>query len=155
VSTVLESIRTLLATHRVDYEEIPHPPVSSAEEAAAARGTPLAMGAKSIVLKADDRFLLLAFSAARVLSAKALRRGLGVSRTRFARRDELAELTGLAPGAVPPFGEPVLPLPLYADPSLLAEETIAFTPGVADRSFVVASAGWRAVARPRIVPFTR
>lgn len=153
--TVLDQIRALLDAHPVPYEELTHDPVSSAEEAAAVRGTPLSMGAKSIVFKADDRFLLLAFSAARELSAKGLRRSLGVRRTRFARREELAELTGLAPGAVPPFGEPVFELPLYADPSLLAEERIVFTPGVRDRSILLASADWRAVARPEVVAFTR
>lgn len=152
---VLDEIRTLLAAAAVPFQEIAHPAVASAEEAAAVRGTPLAMGAKSIVFKADGRFLLLAFSAARELSAKALRRHLGVSRTRFANRDELASLTGLPPGAVPPFGPPVLALPLYADPSLVAEARIVFTAGVRDRSILLASADWRAVAQPTVVTITR
>ena len=37
---------------------------------------------------------------------------------RFADAAELLELTGLVPGSVPPFGPPVLPLELWADPAL-------------------------------------
>ena len=64
-------------------------------------------------------------------------------------------MTGLEPGAVPPFGEPVLPLALLADPSLLASPEIAFTPGVRDRSIVLASADWLRLAGPRLVSFCR
>lgn len=149
------AIRELLEAARVPYEEIAHPPVSNAEEAARARGTPLSMGAKSIVLKADGSFCLLVLPASLRLSASGLRRGLGVRRTRFADRTELAELTGLEPGTVPPFGEPVLPLPLYADAALVELDRIAFTPGVADRSLVVPTEGWRRVARPEVVTFSR
>ena len=154
-AAVAAAIRQLLADHGVPFEEIAHPPVSNAEEAAQARGTPLEMGAKSIVLKADGVFRLLVLPASRQLSASGLRRALAVRRTRFADRRELAELTGLAPGTVPPFGEPVLPLPLVADAALLELERIAFTPGVADRSMIVPTAGWNAVARPEVAAFTR
>lgn len=154
-AAVADAIRDLLAAADVAYQEIVHPPVRTAREAARARSTPLAMGAKSIVLKADDRFRLLVLPAAHQLTAAGLRRALGVRRTRFASRAELAELTGLVPGTVPPFGEPILPLPLYADAALLELDRIAFTPGVADLSFVVATAGWRRVARPEVAVFAR
>jgi len=152
---ILTAIRRLLGEHGCDFTELEHPEVRTAEEAAAARGTPLAMGAKSILFKADGTFRIFTLSAARGLRSRLVRKELGVRRTRFATAEELHRLTGLAPGAVPPFGEPILPFELVADPSLLANERIAFTPGVRDRSILLATADWLAVARPRVFAFSR
>lgn len=150
---VLAAIRDRLAAAGAEVEELRHPPVTTAGEAAEVRGTPLAMGAKTIVLKIDDRFALFALSAAARIRTRHLRRGLGMRRARFADADELARLTGLRPGAVPPFGEPVLPLPLHADAALAERERIAFTPGVRDRSMIVAAEDWLRVAEPHVFPF--
>lgn len=152
---LLDAIRALLAEAECPFREIEHPAVRTAEEAAAVRGTPLAMGAKTILFKTDDRFRLFTFSAARELRSRLIRKELGVRRTRFATAAELRRLTGLSPGAVPPFGEPLLPFELCADPSLGEQEEIAFTPGVRDRSIVVASADWLRIARPRVFRFSR
>lgn len=139
----------------VSYRLLEHAPVRTAADAARVRGTPLEIGAKAIVFKADGAFGLFVLPAARELSSRRIRRGLGVSRTRFASREELAELTGLEPGCVPPFGEPILPLELIADPRLVELEEIAFTAARHDRSIVMACEDWRRVARPRLVPCSR
>ncbi len=55
---------------------------------------------------------------------------------RFATPQELAAF-GLVPGAVPPFGEPVLPLALHVDPSVLANEVIAFNAGSLTESIIL------------------
>jgi Ala-tRNA(Pro) deacylase len=148
-------IVTLLDDAGVRYRILEHPPVRTAAEAARVRGTPLGMGAKAIVFKADGAFRLFVLPGARELSSRRIRRGLGVSRTRFASRAELAALTGLEPGCVPPFGEPILPLELIADPRLVELEEIAFTAGRHDRSIVMGAADWRRVAGPRLVPCSR
>lgn len=150
---VADAIAALLRDAGAEYREVRHAPVRTAEEAAAARGTPLEIGAKSIVLKVDDAFGVYATSAATIVRARFLRRNLGAKRTRFATPEELASLTGLVPGSVPPFGEPVLPVPLFVDPSLFRGAEIAFTPGLRDRSIVVATADYRRIARPEVVRF--
>lgn len=152
-TALLDSIRELLRAGGAAFEEVGHEPVFTSEEAAKVRGCPLAMGAKSIVFKVDREFHLFVTSAARTLRSRSIRRRLGARRTRFASPAELLELTGLAPGAVPPFGEPVLPLPLHADPFLLAQERIAFTPGVHDRTIFVDPADYLRIARPDVFPF--
>lgn len=150
-----EKILAYLDAAAAAYRIVEHPPVRTAAEAARARGTPLEIGAKAIVFKADGVFRLFVLPAARELSSRRIREGLGVSRTRFASREELAERTGLEPGCVPPFGEPILPLELIADPRLVELEEIAFTAGRHDRSIVMGAEDWRRVARPRLVPCSR
>ena len=146
--TVEMAIRHALEQAGSPYRTVEHAPVDDARHAAALRGTPLAIGGKSLLMKAGEDFILVATSSAGRIDSRRLRAHLGVRRLRFATRDELASLTGLVPGCVPPFGPPVLPFPLHADRGLLSNAQIAFTPGVRIRSFVMTSADWARVATP-------
>lgn len=152
---VCDAILALLDGAGVEHRLVEHPPLDgpdAARQAARLRGTPLEMGGKALVLKADQAFVVAAFSAACRLQSRRLRKALGARRLRFATREELAALTGgLVPGCVPPVGRPVLDLDLLADPSLFDGPELAFTPGRLDRSVVVGSAAWRALTQPRIV----
>jgi len=152
---VRQRIVALLDASGCAYEVIEHDVVSTAREAAAARATDLAEGAKAILLKYDRRFGLFVLSAALQIRSARIRRGLRARRTRFAYRDELGEMTGLLPGAVPPFGEPVLPFPLFADPSLERHDTMVFTAGSRTTSIRMATVDWLRIARPRVFPFAR
>ena len=155
MSEVNARIRALLDEAGVSYRTVHHPPTPTSEEAAAARGEPLEIGGKALLLKTGDRFRLFVFSAARRLDAKALRKGLGVRRTRFATREELLELTGLVPGSVPPFGHPVLPFDLYVDPSIEANERIAFNAGSLTDSIVLGVPDYLRLARPTVLAFSK
>lgn len=145
------AILGLLEAEGVAWRELEHAPTRTSEESAAARGEPLRVGAKALLVKADERFVLLVLSAARRLDSRALREALGVRKTRFASADELYELTGLVPGSVPPFGEPVLPFALYVDRSVALNERVAFNAGSLTRSLIVPRAGYLAAARPTAV----
>lgn len=147
-------IRRFLEQEGVAFHEVRHAPVATSAEAAAARGMPLGIGGKSLVLKVDDRFALFVVSAAVKLASREARRAVGARRSRFASAAELLALTGCAPGCVPPFGPPILDLPLNAHRSVLAHDRIAFTPGVHHASIVMATADWVRVARPRLFPGT-
>jgi Ala-tRNA(Pro) deacylase len=153
---VWERVQTLLAAHGIKSREIEHPAVTTADDAATLRGTPLAIGGKAILLRPGDKgFCLCVLSAATELDSKLVRKALGVRRLRFATPEELLELTGLVPGTVPPFGEPVLPFQLYADRAMVAQPEIAFTAGRPDRSLVIAIGDYVRIAGPRVLPFAR
>lgn len=137
----------------VPHRVVEHDPVTSSEHAAALRGTPLEIGGKSLLMKADGVFHVVAASAAVRIKSRRFRKHVGARKLRFATREELAALTGLVPGCVPPFGHPVLPFALHADRGLLAHDRIAFTPGLRTRSIVMATADWVAVAQPSLGDF--
>ncbi len=61
--------------------------------------------------------------------------------------DELFALTGLEPGAVPPFGA-LMNLPTYADERLLDLPRIAFNAGSRDISIVPATPDYVRLATP-------
>lgn len=146
---ILEAIRTHLRSQGVAFEELQHRPTFTAEEAAAARNEPLEIGAKAIVAKVGKSFRLFVLSSAKQIESRQICKQLAESRFRFAHRDELLELTGLVPGCVPPFGEPILPLPLYIDASLLANERVAFNAGSHTHSMLLNRDDYLRVARPQ------
>src|SRR5689334_7271585 len=103
----LDEIRTWLIRENVPFREIHHSPTRTSEESAKARGEDLLVGGKALLVKVDDTFRLFVLSADRKLDSAAIKQHFGAKKTRFATREELLELTGLEPGLVPPFGEPI------------------------------------------------
>lgn len=154
--SVLTRIRELLLRQGVGFTEKEHPPTYTSEESAAARGEALGVGAKALLLKTDEMFRLFVLPADSKLDSAAIKRELRVKKVRFASADELHELTGLAPGSVPPFGQPVLPFELYADESLGATHgRIAFNAGSLTHSIILSAADWEAAARPKRFSFAK
>jgi Ala-tRNA(Pro) deacylase len=151
---VAAALRVLLSERGVVYREVTHPPTKTSEDSARERGEPLEIGGKALLLKLDDDVALFVLSAARTLDNAAIRSALGARKSRFASRDELWAATGLVPGSVPPFGEPILPFKLYADPSILQQPRIAFNAGLLTRSFVLDIGDWVALAQPQVLAFS-
>lgn len=155
-SPVLAAIRELLDASGVSYRELHHAPTRTSEASAAARGESMEIGGKALIVKVDDTFSLFVLSAVLELSSRAIRKAMGARRTRFASRDELHEMTGLVPGCIPPFGRPILPFDLYVDPSIVANDRIAFNAGSLTDSIILSREDWQRVSVPtRVFPFAR
>jgi prolyl-tRNA editing enzyme YbaK/EbsC (Cys-tRNA(Pro) deacylase) len=152
-SDALARIRRLLDDAGVTYRTLSHAPTRTSEESAAARGEPLEVGGKALLVKVDDTFRLFVLSAHLKLDSSAVRKHFGARRTRFASAEELRELTGLVPGSVPPFGEPILPFTLHVDPSVFANDRVAFNAGSLTDSVIMSTADYRRVAAPEVFAF--
>jgi len=97
---------------------------------------------------------LFVLSAERKLDSGAIREHFSARKTRFATADELMEMTGLIPGSVPPFGAPVLPFPLYVDPSVFENDRVAFNAGSLTDSVVMPIEDYRRLAAPEVFRFS-
>jgi prolyl-tRNA editing enzyme YbaK/EbsC (Cys-tRNA(Pro) deacylase) len=152
---ILSRIRELLRSHDVAFREMHHAATHTSAESAAARNQDLSLGAKALVLRVDDGFALFVLRADRRLDSGAIRRQLGAKRLRFATAEELYDLTSLVPGAVPPFGAPILPFKVYADNSLASAGTdIAFNAGSLIQSMAMSVADWQRVNNPTWLEFS-
>lgn len=152
---VLERIRQLLCSAGVGYREVRHGPARTSEESARARGEELRVGGKTLLLKVDRTFRLFVLSAARRLDSRAIKEHFGTKKTRFATAEELREMTGLTPGAVPPFGKPILPFDLYVDESILDNDRIAFNAGSLTTSIIMSVKDYLRLAQPTVFSFSR
>jgi len=149
---VTAKILEFLRTKNVDFEKMEHEPVTTSIGAAEARGSQLSQGAKAIIVKADDQYYEIVISAAVRLDNKKLRKILGTRRVRFATPEELFELTGCLPGAVPPFGN-LFGLQVILDDALMAEETVFFNCGSNTVSLRMARSDLVAVTEAQIEDF--
>ena len=153
---VLPAIRQWLNDSKICFREIEHTPTHTSEESAKARGESLHTGAKALVLKIDSDFRLLVLPADRRLDSNAVKRHFHAKKVRFATTEELQQLTNLSPGAVPPFGSPILPLELFADESIGDhEDKVAFNAGSLTHSVVMRASDWIAAARPKQFRFSK
>lgn len=125
---VFDRLHNWLRQEGVALTVLRHEPVYTSEQAAAVRGTSLASGAKALVVKAGEEFVLFVVPADRKLDNRKARVQLGVKALRFATREEVERLTGLQPGSIPPFGS-LFGLPTYCDPSLAENPSINFNAG--------------------------
>ena len=154
-NAVFPAIVDLLDRHSVSYRQLQHAPTSTSAESAEARGEDLAVGGKALVLKVDDRFSLFVLSAALKVDSAKIKRFFGARRLRFATPEELFQLTGLVPGAVPPFGDPITPFELYVDPSIGQNERIAFNAGSLTDSLVMQAREYLDLAGATMFEFSK
>ena len=145
---VLARLREWLEAEKIQYEVFEHGPTRTSKESAKARGEKLSNGGKALLLKVDKDFQLFVMPADRRLDSRAVRERLGARRIRFASPEELSELTGLVPGSVSPFGEPILPFPLNLDEGIPKNERIAFNAGSLKHSFRMSVEDYLSLARP-------
>jgi Ala-tRNA(Pro) deacylase len=128
MTDVFKRVSDLLEAKSVGFDVLRHAPVFTSEQAAEVRGTPLASGAKALICKADDQFVMIVLPADRKLASKAVRKAAGIKSLRFASRDEVQQLTGLTPGSIPPFGR-LFGLATWCDERLAEHERINFNAG--------------------------
>jgi Ala-tRNA(Pro) deacylase len=147
--SVFSRLCQLLDSHAVPYRVLRHAPVFTSQQAAQIRGTSLASGAKALVCKADDQFVMIVLPADRKLASKRLRQTAGVRSLRFATADEVTQLTGLMPGAIPPFGS-LFGLATWCDQALADQPHINFNAGDHAISLSMAFADYAAVEQPRM-----
>jgi len=154
-ATLHEQLVAWLDQSAVAYRLVTHPPTQTSADSARARGEPLGCGAKALVVKADGQFRLLVIPADRKLDSKLAKKSLAVRELRFATPEELAATVALPPGAIPPFGEPLLHLPLAADVDLgVRFPQVAFNAASLTASIVMSAADWECLAKPQRASLT-
>lgn len=147
--TVFARVEQLLSGYGVEFRVLRHAEVSTSAEAAAVRGTPLSSGAKALVVKADEEFFMVVLPADRKLDSKLVRTARGCRGLRFADQDEVARITALVPGAIPPLGS-LFGLATWCDERLGEHEWINFNAGDRAISVSLRYADYVRVERPRL-----
>ena len=152
---VYQRITAWLTEQQIEFKALHHEPTRTSEAAAAARGEDVRIGGKAILMKINKTFRLLVLSAALKVDSRKVKDYFGTRRTRFATPDELSELTGVIPGAVPPFGSPINDLELYVDESILANDRIAFNAGSLTDSIIMSTKDYLELVKPKVIQFSK
>lgn len=152
---IYDAIRQFLDGLGISYRAVHHEPTFTSEESAKARGEDVRIGGKALLVKTGEVFRLFVLSAALKLDSDAVRARFGVKKSRFARPEELKELTGLVPGSVPPFGPPILPFELFVDESITRNERIAFNAGSLTDSIIMGVPDYMRAAKGEVFRFAK
>ncbi len=152
---VLDRLREVLTSQGIPFREVQHVATLTSEESARARGEELRVGGKALVVKMDQTFRLFVLPADRRFDSSRAKKYFKAKKTRFASKEELWEKSGLVPGSIPPFGEPILPFELFADESLRENDRIAFNAGSLTTSFVLAMEDYLRSANPTFLPLSK
>jgi Ala-tRNA(Pro) deacylase len=140
-------IKQSLDRNGIDYQELEHEPVYTSKQAAEVRGESLDEGAKSLVLKIGNSFILVVLPGSKRLSSKKVKDLFNVSEFRFARPEEVVSVMGCEIGACFPFGS-LVNLKTYVDKTLADNEYICFNPGVHHKTIKMKFADYQ-----KIIPF--
>ncbi len=147
---VLDHLVAALREAGIDFTQMHHAPVYTSAEAAAVRGTTLHSGAKALILKGEESFVMVVLPADMALDSNTVRKLLGVKRLRFATKEEVLDLTGgLTPGSIPPFGS-LFGLPTICDERLAENERINFNAGSHSDSIQMSYSAYVAYESPRV-----
>ena len=152
---LLQKIINYLETQKISFKHIKHEPTKTSEESAKARGEDLSIGGKSLILKIDDTFKIFVLSASKKLDSNAIKKHFKAKKIRFASKEELFDLTGLTPGAVPPFGAPIIDLELFVDLSITENKKIAFNAGSLVDSIIFSTDDYMKLAKPETFEFSK
>lgn len=125
----LRKLREHLDEQGVRYVVISHSPAFTAQEIAASAHIPGRELAKTVMVKLDDRMVMLVLPASRRVAFDQLKQATGASEAQLASEHEFADLFGDCElGAMPPFGS-LYGLEVYVDSELTRDEEIAFNAG--------------------------
>jgi Ala-tRNA(Pro) deacylase len=145
---------TLLNEHDAQYRLIEHEPEGRTELVSAMRGNTLAQAAKCIVLmvkigKKITRYVLAVVPGDAKVDLQAVKALLNGTYIAFASTDIAERLAGSVAGTILPFSfSPELAL--VVDPSLLENDELYFNAARLDRSLVLKTSDYVALAKPRL-----
>lgn len=144
-----QKILELLDTRGVEYKIAEHEPVFTSEQAARIRNESINTGAKSLLLKADNNFVLVVLPGGKRLSSKKLKDFLGLKNLRFATPEEVKEIMGCEIGACYPLGE-IIGIKTIVDNALLGNDEISFNPGLHNKTIKINSRDFLSVIAVKI-----
>jgi len=140
----------MLEKHGTKYEVSEHQPATTSAEAEDLTGWPMTAGAKAILFKADQKFVLCVVKGSNRVDFKKLRKILKVRKARLATPEEVIDVMGVKIGACYPFPK-FAGLDGYVDETLAENELISFSPGTHRHHIRMKFKDYQAITKPHLV----
>lgn len=127
--TVPKGIKEYLEREKIAYELLEHNRAFTATEVAGAQHIPGRKMVKTVIIKADDQFIMCLLPAIHYLDLDKLKEIIGSKQIRLAHEEEMSKLfPDCEIGSEPPFGL-LYGLKVYADKFLEEDHEVAFNAG--------------------------
>src|SRR5215813_7989670 len=151
--SVATKLKEYLDDNRVKYDVLTHEIAYTAQDTAAAAHVSGKELAKSVVVSADDRFVLAILPAPAKVDLERLKGVLKVSAIRLAQESEFSSLfPGCDRGAMPPFGN-LYGMDICVDESLTRDDEIVFNACTHVDAIRMKYRDFERLAHPRVAGF--
>lgn len=146
-------VADFLDQNQISYHCYNHPPAATAQEIAQKAHIPGHQLAKTVILKADGRFVMAVLPADEKVDLEKLRRAINADSLEMAHE---SEFTGLfpwcEPGGEPPLGV-LYGMDVYMEQDLVDEDVIAFNAGTHTEVMKMDTAIYRDLVKPQVCKF--
>jgi Ala-tRNA(Pro) deacylase len=151
----LQQLEKYLQEHQVPYRTVAHRPAYTAQEIAAAAHVPGHELAKSVMVKLDDRLVMVVLSANERVNLALLCKATGAQDAALASEQEFRDrFPDCEVGAMPPFGN-LFGFEVIVSESLTADEEIAFNAGSHSELMRMRFEDYERLVHPRVARLTR
>jgi Ala-tRNA(Pro) deacylase len=151
----LQDLLAYLERNGIAHEVVAHAPAYSAHGVATAVRLPDKTIAKTLMVRADDRHVMVVLPADHRLDDHALKVALGTKHISLVREEELSHLfPDCELGAMPPFGN-LYALPVFVDSSLTEDEEIVFNACTHTHAVRMRTSDYLRLVRPLIGPVAK
>lgn len=155
MSSCAERLQQYLGEHAVAFQRQQHSTAYTSAEVAASEHLPGKMVAKTVIVFADGKMVMLVLPSTDLVDYKKAASILAAAEFRLASEAEFgATFPDCAIGAMPPFGN-LYHLPVYVDSSLAADETIVFVAGTHTETMSMRYADFARLVQPVVEDFAR
>jgi Ala-tRNA(Pro) deacylase len=147
-----DRLEAYLREKQVPFEVRHHPRAITAQEVAASEHVPGKMLAKTVMVLAEGKMVMLALPASYQVDVDKAGKVLGVE-VRLAHEEEFENtFPDCEVGAMPPFGN-LYEVPVYVEAALAEDETIVFRAGTHTDTMSVSYADFERLVEPTIAEF--
>lgn len=148
-----EQLERYLRDHQVAYQIQHHPQAYTAQQIAECEHISGKKVAKSVVVLAEKKRVLLVLPASQRVDLHKVRALLGTQNASLLREEELPTIfPDCEVGAMPPFGN-LYNIPVYVDPSLTTQENIVFPIGTHTETMSLNYTDFARLVQPVVAEF--
>lgn len=146
-------LKQYLDNEKISYEVLQHSAAFTAQEVAGAQHVPGKHAMKTVIVKADGKFVMCLLPATHLLDLKKFKEAIKATDVTLATEGDLAKLfPEYDIGAEPPFGQ-LFNLDVYADKSFDPNATVIFNAGTHTDTVRLKYSDYLRAAKPKIGDF--
>jgi Ala-tRNA(Pro) deacylase len=151
----VKKLKEFLDDHKIEYVTINHSLAYTAQRIAASAHIPGKEIAKTVVIKADGKMIMVVLPASCKINLDLLKDSISASSVEIASEKEFSNLfPDCEVGAMPPFGN-LYDMKVFVAEKLLSDEVIAFNAGSHRELIKLAFKDYEKLVKPKIIKFCR
>lgn len=147
----VNKVKEFLNTHHVKYDKLSHSPAYTAQEIAAIAHIPGKDLAKAVIVRMDDKLVMIVLQASDHINFESLKANTGAHTAELAKESDFEpKFSDCEAGATPPFGN-LYGMDVYVTKELAGDHEIAFNAGSHTELLKLRYEDYNQLVEPRVI----